>query len=408
MISCSYEDSLFKVFYYIFFVTINFYLGMKKQNVVILGSTGSIGVNTLKVIKQNQNCFNVIGLTAYSNIKKLNQQIVDFAPDYVAIPEKGRRLISGLRKHKILNVDVDLEFLVSLKNVDIVVIGMRGSVALGPFLAAVKAGKTVAPANKEALVIAGDLIMRVARRSGAKIIPVDSEQSAIFQCLEGQRREDLKKVYLTASGGALLNVSKSKFKGLTVKEILNHPRWKMGKKITVDSATLMNKGFEIIEAMRLFQLRAKDIEVVIHPEAVIHSMVEFIDGSIIAQMGIADMRLPIQYALTYPKRIKSPLKSVDFTEWGQFNFLKPDYKKFPALELCKYVAEKDGTLPSVLNASDEEAVEAFLMGTIRFIDIYDVVAKVVMKHKINIRPSLNDILSADSWAREETRKVIER
>ena len=342
-------------------------MGLKK--VVILGSTGSIGINTLKVIERFPGKFKVVGLTAYNNFKLLGQQVQKFAPSHVAVSEKG---IAHFKKHglfckaRILNVTEDLKQLVTLKDVDIVVIAMRGSIALKPFLSAVRAGKTVAPANKEALVIAGDLIMREAKRNKATIIPIDSEQSAIFQCLEGKDQNELKKVLLTASGGALLNVNKSQFSKLTVKQILDHPRWKMGKKITVDSATLMNKGFEIIEAMALFQLNIRQIEVVIHPEAIIHSMAEFQDGSIIAQLGITDMRLPIQYALTYPNRLKSGLRGVNFFELGRLTFQKPDLAKFPALSLAIDAGRCGGTLPSVLNAADEVVVEAFLNRKINY------------------------------------------
>jgi len=288
---------------------------MGHKNVVILGSTGSIGINTLKVIERFPDQFKVVGLTAYNNFKLLERQIKWFAPTHVAASSRGIQYLRKnirIKKTRVLSVTEDLERLVSLKSVDIVVIAMRGSAALQPFLSAVRAGKIIAPANKEALVIAGNFLMSEAKRYKATIIPIDSEQSAIFQCLEGKNRSELKKVHLTASGGALLNVPQSRFAKLSVRDILNHPRWKMGKKITVDSAMLMNKGFEIIEAAALFQLDVDQIEVVIHPEAIIHSMAEFQDGSIIAQLGITDMRLPIQYALTYPERWDSGLKKMNF------------------------------------------------------------------------------------------------
>jgi len=384
-------------------------MGFKK--VVILGSTGSIGINALKVIERFPSQFKVVGLTAYNNFRLLEQQVRKFMPAHVAVSVKG---ISYLKKHirtrktRILNVDKDLEQLVALTSVDIVIIAMRGSAALRPFLSAIRSGKTVAPANKEALVVAGDLLMREAKRHKATIIPIDSEQSAIFQCLEGKNGDDLKKVFLTASGGALFNVPKSQFDNLSVRQILNHPRWKMGKKITVDSAMLMNKGFEVIEAMALFQLDVSQIEVVVHPEAIIHSMVEFIDGSIIAQLSITDMRLPIQYALTYPQRLGSGLKGLDFFKLKRLTFHKPDLNKFPALSLALYTGRKGGTLPSVLNAADEVAVEAFLKKKIRFSDIYQVVERVVLKHKSTKRPTLKNILEADQWAREESKRIIVR
>ena len=379
------------------------------KNIVILGSTGSIGVNTLDVIKSYPKAFRVLGLTAYNNVKALERQIAEFKPEYVAVTKEGRaHLRSGLKKNrlKILNVERDLEQLVSLKKVDAVVIGMRGSAALGPFLSAVRAGKTVAPANKEALVVAGDIIMAQAKRYGATVVPVDSEQSAIFQCLMGQDRKRLKKVYLTASGGALRDMPPARFDSLSVEDILKHPTWKMGKKITVDSAMLMNKGFEVIEACRLFDLSVNQIEVLIHPESIIHSMVEFQDGSILAQLAVTDMRLPIQFALTYPDRWPSTIKPLDFTRLEKLTFRKPDKNKFPSLKLCFYVVQKGGTLPSVLNASDEEAVEAYLKGRIKFTRIYKTVEKVVLKHHSIKNPDLKQIREADEWAREETKKNL--
>ncbi|MBN1870337.1 MAG: 1-deoxy-D-xylulose-5-phosphate reductoisomerase [Candidatus Omnitrophica bacterium] len=382
---------------------------MRPKNVVILGSTGSIGINTLKVIERLPDKFNVVGLTAYNNFRLLERQIRKYSPSHVAVSAKGvsylKRHVSTLRT-RILNVEEGLERIVTLKSVDIVVIAMRGSAALNPFLSAVRAGKTIAPANKEALVMAGDIIIKEARRYQAKIIPIDSEQSAIFQCLEGRKRIDLRKIILTASGGVLLNVSKSRFDCLTVRQILNHPRWKMGKKITVDSATLMNKGFEIIEAKVLFRLSMDQIQVVIHPEAIIHSMAEFNDGSIIAQLSVTDMRLPIQYALTYPERLGPGLRSVNFIELGQFHFMKPDVNKFPSLALAIYAGRCGGTLPSVLNAADEVAVEAFLNHRIKFSDIYRIAERVVYRHKAVKDPLLRQIWQADQWARRETEQLI--
>lgn len=382
---------------------------MAVKNIVILGSTGSIGINTLKVVERYPKQFRVVGLTAYNNVSLIEKQVQRFKPKYVAISHQGAgylRTARSMGNTKVLSVEHDLDELVSLKEVDCVVIGMRSSAALRPFLSAVRHGKTVAPANKEALVVAGDLIMAQAKKHGAKIIPVDSEQSAIFQCLQGQDKTKLKKILLTASGGALRTVARSRFDKLSVKEILNHPRWKMGKKITVDSATLMNKGFEVIEALRLFELNIEQIEVVIHPQAIIHSMVEFMDGSIMAQLGVTDMRLPIQYALTYPDRFPTGLKSLDFAQLKELTFEKPDLKKFPSLALAIYTAKKGGTLPSVLNAADEVAVDAFLAQKISLTQIFNVVEKVVLKHTITKNPNLNEILAADEWARQQTNIII--
>ena len=384
---------------------------MTRRNIVILGSTGSIGINTLKVIERFADRFNVVGLTAYNNYRLLEQQVRKFRPSHVAV---NGRVVDYLRRHintkatRILNVDADVDEIIRLRSADVIVVAMHGSAALKPFLTAVRTGKTVAPANKEALVSAGDILMREAKEHQAAIVPIDSEQSAIFQCLAGQDRVYLKKIYLTASGGALLNIAASRFDDLSVTQILKHPRWKMGKRITVDSASLMNKGFEVIEAKHLFGLAVEDIEVIVHPEAIIHSMVEFTDGSIVAQLGVTDMRLPIQYALTYPQRWKSGLRGIDFTRLRQLTFRKPDYKKFPSLALAIEVGRRGGTLPAVLNASDEMAVGAFLKRRLPFTGIHKLVERVVQKHKIVAAPSFSQILAADQWARQEAGRLIKK
>lgn len=386
-------------------------MGDRKKKVVILGSTGSIGINALEVIHRFRDRFEVLGLTAHDNFKLLAQQCRAFSPKYVAISHSriaDLKLALTGRKVKVLDANHDLTFLSALADVDIVIVAMSGRAALEPFLSAAHAGKQIAPANKEALVIAGEMIMMAARKSGSRIIPVDSEQSAIFQCLEGQNKSELKKIYLTASGGALYNVPVKKFDCLTIADILKHPRWKMGKKITVDSATMMNKGFEVIEAQRLFNVDVKQIEVVIHPQAIIHSMVSFHDGSVLAQLGVTDMRLPIQYALTYPQRWKSGLDDLDFPALAQLTFAKPDLKKFPCLALALHVASQGGTLPTVLNAADEEAVAAFLSGQICFTQIFKVVDKVVLAHKIQKRINLKAIQDADLWARAQAQSLIKR
>ena len=380
------------------------------KRVLILGSTGTIGLNTLKVIERFPDRFEVIGLSAYHNVDVLAQQARVFRPKYVSIQDEKRRDLGRLLKDcnvEICNASDDLKRLCSSDNVDIVVIGICGRPALEPFLAAVQSGKIVAPANKEALVIAGDILMREAAHSGAVIIPVDSEQSAIFQCLEGQKRSELKNVFLTASGGALKDIARDRFDDLTVNDILAHPRWKMGPKITVDSATMMNKGFEVIESQRLFGLEADQIDVLVHPEAVIHSMVGFCDGSVIAQLGVTDMQIPIQYALTYPQRRESALPDLDLTEIGQLNFEKPDYEKFPALALAFEAAREGGTLPAVLNAADEIAVEAFLTHQIAFTDIYKIVERVLRRHHRQASgDDLPALLDADQWARRKAREEV--
>lgn len=385
---------------------------MVSKKIVILGSTGSIGINALKVAARFPERFQVVGLSCYNSFSIFEKQIQKFRPSMVALTRQGierlRRSSKGLATAQMYDVETELAEMVTQPEVDVVVLGMRGSAALLPFLAAVRAGKTVAPANKEALVIAGEQIMDEARIHGARIIPVDSEQSAIFQCLQGAAGQSIKKIYLTASGGSLRTVAPERFEKLTREDILRHPRWKMGPKITVDSATLLNKGFEVIEAMRLFRLSAKQIEVLVHPEAIIHSMVEFADGAVMAQLGVTDMRLPIQYALTYPERLPTGLPGVHFTELHALHFEKPDFEKFPLLELALDVARKEGTLPAVLNAADEVAVEAFLKEEINLTRVCAVVQKVVQSHRSRKHPTIKEILEADRWAREETLIQLER
>jgi 1-deoxy-D-xylulose-5-phosphate reductoisomerase len=379
---------------------------MKPRSLAILGSTGSIGLNTLKVVDYNPQRFQVKALSAYNNFKLLESQIRKYKPSHVAVGVKGLAHFKniGIRGVKFYSSQ-DCARIASLKEVDVVVLAMSGVGALMPFLEALRADKTVAPANKEALVIAGDLIMNEARRHQARIIPIDSEQSAIFQCLEGQKSKPVF-VHLTASGGPLREVKSKDFKQMTPRDILRHPRWKMGPKISVDSATLMNKGFEVIEAKHLFNLSCNQIKVLVHPEAIIHSMVEFADGSLLAQLGVTDMRLPIQYALTYPERLPTGLRRLDLAELGSLNFQKPDLKKFPSLELAFEAARVGGSMPTVLNAADEEAVGAFLKGKIDFLSIYKVVEKVVLRHTIVKNPLLQAILQADEWAREEARNIL--
>ncbi|MDP2939278.1 MAG: 1-deoxy-D-xylulose-5-phosphate reductoisomerase [Candidatus Omnitrophota bacterium] len=378
---------------------------MKK--VAILGSTGSIGVNCLDVISQFPKKFSVAGLSAYNNVDLLESQAKRFKPAFVALQTKNvlslrRRLNNGI---KILDLEKISEIFY-YKDIDIIVLGISGGAALIPLWEAVKAGKTIALANKEAFVMAGSLIMDLAKKTSAKIIPVDSEQSAIFQCLNGQDVKTLNKIYLTASGGSLKSVPKERFSRLSVDDVLKHPRWKMGRKITVDCATLMNKGLEIIEAMWLFNVGAKSIEVVIHKEAIIHSMVEFVDGTILAQLGITDMRLPIQYALTYPERLSSNLSQIDFYKLKQLSFERPNLNKFPCLALA-YTAAKDcGTSPCVLNAANEISVKAFLDGRIKFNKIPHIIEQVLSKHKRIINPSLEEIILSDKWAREEAESLI--
>jgi 1-deoxy-D-xylulose-5-phosphate reductoisomerase len=296
--------------------------------------------------------------------------------------------------------------LCSDRRIDTVVISISGSSALPPLLTAIEHAKFIALANKEALVMAGNIIMKLASRKKVNIIPIDSEQSAIWQCLQGEEKSDLQNIYLTASGGALRKMSVKGLKKVSVDEVLEHPRWSMGRKITVDSATMMNKGLELLEAMSLFGVPCEKIKIIVHPEAVVHSMVEFVDGVVMAQLSVTDMRIPIQYALTYPERLENKLPRLDFQNLGALHFEKPDFKKFPCLGLAYRAAGELGTMPAAMNAANEASVEEFLKNNIGFLTIPKVIERVLDKHR-NIRnPGLEDILEADSWARRQARNVI--
>lgn len=381
---------------------------MKK--ITILGSTGSIGTNALDVIARHPREFSVAALASYSNVELLAHQAKRFHPKFVAVCDDSKygelkKALSG-SGIKVACGCSGVEEAARYDGADITLVAIAGSAGLIPTLAAIERGKTVALANKEPLVMAGGIITARAKKKGARIIPVDSEHSAIFQCLNGHNRADLKKIYLTGSGGPLRNISAKRFGALSPEEVINHPRWKMGKKISVDSATLMNKGLEIIEAKWLFGLGIDKIDVLIHPEAIIHSMVEFADGSIIAQMSVTDMRLPILYAFSYPRRLKSFLPPVDFVKLGKFTFGKPDLKKFPCLSMSYEAARKGGSYPAVLNAANEEAALAFLDGRIRFDRIPAIIEKALSLHKGRANPSLNEVLAIDSWARQQARRLL--
>ncbi|MDP2912773.1 MAG: 1-deoxy-D-xylulose-5-phosphate reductoisomerase [Candidatus Omnitrophota bacterium] len=382
-----------------------------KKRIAILGSTGSIGVNTLDVISGLGSRYVITALTADSSIRLLAHQARKYRPKIIFV---GTELLAKKIKPLIPSgTEVvfgrdDLSRIVSRSDVDLVVFAISGSACLIPLVEAIRAGKAVALANKESLVSAGEIIMKLARKHNVKIIPVDSEHSAIFQCLNAIGKEFLTKIYLTGSGGPLLKVAKDKFDSLPRNFILKHPKWKMGKKISVDSATMMNKALEIIEAKHLFGMDDKSIEVLIHPEAIIHSMTEFKDGSVLAQLGTPDMRLPIQYALTYPDRAGGVVKRLDFSMVKALTFLKPDFRKFPCLGLARTAARRGGTSPAVLCASDEEAVKNYLEGRIRFSDIPKIIEKVLSRHAEITGPSLSDILKAERWAQEEARILCRR
>jgi len=381
------------------------------KRISIFGSTGSIGKNTLNVIRKLPGKFKVIGLSTNSDIDTLCSQVKEFSPSYVCVSDlrsavRIKRIIGS--KIKIFSGSEGLDEFASDTKVDMSVFAISGSAALSPLIAAIKSRHDIALANKEALVMSGNFIMSLAREKKIRIIPVDSEQSAIWQCLCAGKARELKQVYLTASGGPLLRKTKRYLEKVTVSEVLNHPRWKMGKKITVDSATLMNKGLEFLEAMFLFNIAYDKIKVLIHPQALVHSMVEFIDGVIIAQISATDMRVPIQYALCYPDRMAGPLPRLDFYKIKELNFSIPDTGKFPCLRLAYQAARELGTLPAVMNAANEVAVEGFLRGKLRFVGICEVVSKVMRRHKNCLSPDLNGIKNSDSWARQEAIKIISR
>jgi len=378
------------------------------RRIAILGSTGSIGINTLNVISKFPREFSVAGLSAFDNVRLLSRQIKKFRPRFAAIRDDKIKELQGTTNHKVKIFDTSLgiENIASFKDVDLVVLAISGSAALKPLLSAIKHSKTIALANKEALVMAGSIVMQMAKKYHAKIIPIDSEQSAIFQCFEGKKKEELKKIYLTASGGSLSSTPRDKLKFVSRKKVLAHPRWKMGKKITVDSATLMNKGLELIETRWLFDIDVRNIEILIHKEAIVHSMIEFVDGVILAQLGITDMRLPIQYALSYPRRLSSKINCMDFSKLKKLSFEAPDFRKFPCLSLAYEAAAMGGTAPCVLNAANEVAVSAFLENRIKYIDIYKIIRKIASKQKLINNPKLDDIFFADEWSRRKAEELI--
>ena len=370
-------------------------------------------VSALDVIEKNPERFQVVALAAGKNIKLLKKQIEKFKPKVVAVSTKEsalklREALNAKSKVKIFYDEEGLKEIASFPSADIVISAISGSAGLIPTLAAIEAGKDIALANKETMVMAGEIVTKRAIKKGVKIIPVDSEHSAIFQCLEGHKRQNLRRIILTASGGPFLNFTRNELKKVSLSQTLRHPNWKMGKKITIDSASMMNKGLEVIEAKWLFNVDISDIDVLIHPQSIVHSMVEFIDGAFLAQMGVPDMKIPIAYALTYPERIINDLPSLNLAKTGNLEFFKPDIKKFPCLGIAYAAGLCGGTAPAVLNAADEVAVSAFMENKIRFIDLPEIIEKILARHDSIKNPSLDDILQADLWARKETKKIIER
>ncbi len=371
------------------------------KNVVVLGSTGSIGTSTIKVAEDLPDHVRLIALAAGGNAKLLVEQARRFKPGVVSIndPAKVEAVRAALPGTEVLQGTDGLVKLATLPEADIVLIAIVGTAGLQPALAAIRAGKDIAIASKEILVMAGETVMSEARKHGVKVLAVDSEHSAIFQCLDGKPSSSVRNLWLTASGGPFRQTPREEFAGITVERALKHPSWVMGTKITIDSATLFNKGLEMIEARWLFDIEMARVQVVVHPQSVVHSMVEFVDGSILAQLSSPDMCLPIQYALTYPERVGSDRVQTNFPRIGSLTFEEPDPERFPALSLARRAGEVGGTLPAVLNAANEVAVAAFVNRRLSFLGITETVRRVMDAHTLVPQPTLDEILAADAWAR---------
>lgn len=378
------------------------------QDIIILGSTGSIGRQTLQVVEDFPERFRVRGLAAGRNWRLLLEQVVRFRPEAVALAaeEDAKRLRTSLPSGVEPTIFVGMEGLqqlVTIPGADTVVTAISGAAGLVPTVAAIKAGKNIALANKETLVVAGEIIIRLVREQGVRLLPVDSEHSAIWQCLDGRR--DVRRIILTASGGPFRRYSREALARVTPDVALNHPTWRMGPKITIDSATLMNKGLEVIEAHWLFDVDYDNINVLVHPQSIVHGMVEFVDGGVLASLGVPDMRLPILYALSYPERLAGSLPRLNLAAVGCLTFEEPDEERFPCLGLAVAAGKTGGTMPAVMNAANEVAVEAFLNGRIPFTGIPEVVERVMAAHAVTVKPSLEEVLTADARARARAIEV---
>lgn len=372
---------------------------MKKKKILVLGSTGSIGTQTLDIVKRNPDLFEIEGIACNDNLELAEKQRKDFGIKMVAVANKEK---NNRGKNWYWGDEGILE-MIEKSEAELVVMAISGAKSLLPTLKSIEKGKDIALASKEVMVLAGEMVNKKVQEKGVRLMPVDSEHSAIWQSLRSGKPEEIEKIILTCSGGPFRNFDKKDFKKITVEQALNHPNWNMGKRITTDCATLMNKGLEFIEAKWLFGLRDDQIQVVIHPQSLIHSGIQFCDGSMIAQIGDKDMRVAIQYALTYPNRIKNDLKRIDWWSGLKMEFDKPDLEKFPCLGYAMEASKIGGTLPVVLNAADEVAVSLFLEKKIRFSDIPKIVEKAMSKHKVIQNPNLNQILEVDTWAREEAK-----
>ena len=383
------------------------------KRIAILGSTGSIGRSALDIVSAHRDRFRVTVLTAGSNVALLDKQVESFAPDVVAVADNkaARELKRRIGKKRaslltILSGQDGIADAAAYEDSDFVLSAIVGAAGLIPTLSAVRSGKTIGLANKEALVMAGRILISESKKYRSKIIPVDSEHSAIFQCIEGHRKAAIRSIILTASGGPFAERSPADMVDITPEEALKHPRWKMGKKITIDSATLMNKGFEVIEAHHLFGLPHQSIDVVIHPQSIVHSIVEFKDRSCIAQLSVPDMKGPIAYALTYPQRIDNIIDGLSLHEIGTLTFKKPKKISFPCLSYAYRALEAGGTMPSVLNAANEVAVNAFLKGIIRFTEIPIIIKKTMEEHTVRSDTELHAVIEADQWARKTAERVM--
>jgi len=376
----------------------------------ILGSTGSIGVSTLEVVASHRDKFSIAALTGGRNLELLSRQIKEFSPRVAAViseesAEKLRKMVRGT-KTEILHGVPGMIAAASVEEATMVVAAIVGAAGLVPTVAAIKSGKDVALANKETLVTAGRLIMDLVKENGINLYPVDSEHSAVFQSLQGHRNDDVKRIILTASGGPFFQYPHERLSEVSIEDALNHPNWSMGRKITIDSATMMNKGLEVIEASWLFDMPVERISVVIHPQSIVHSLVEYVDGCVMAQMGVPDMKAPIAYALTYPERVPSGVRGLDLSAIGSLTFFDPDYGRFPALKLAYRAAGVGESMPAVMNAANEVAVDAFLSGRIRFMDIASVIEKTMETHEPRDLGTIEDVLQADRWGRIKARELL--
>lgn len=381
---------------------------MKRKRVVVLGATGSIGESSLKVAHDIPDRMEIVGLAANSNAEKLAKAANKTRAKAVCLVDESKiDILRGALEYKpqIFAGEKGLCEIASMNDADMVLIAIVGTGGLRPALAAIAAGKDLAVASKEILVMAGEVVTEAARKRGVRILPVDSEHNAIFQCLDG-RTSEVRRIILTASGGPFRETPAKEFVDLTLEQALKHPTWNMGPKITIDSATLFNKGLEMIEAHWLFGVEMKRVEVVIHPQSIVHSMVEFADGSTLAQLSYSDMCFPIQYAVTWPDRVPNSLPPLDFGKLSKLEFATPRYDDFPALNLARKAGETGGTLPAVLNAANEVAVAAFLDRQVRFPRIWQIVEEVMNRHTTVAHPDLDAILGADQWAREEARRLV--